>query len=397
MSDIKSLKDKVCQQIDYYASRAIEISLKLHANPEISYEEKQAATWLSEELGGQGFEVKKKIAGLETAFAGSFKYGSGGPNVCVMLEYDALPGLGHACGHNIHGVSSLAAAVGLKKVMDEYGVQGTIIALGTPGEELYAGKVPIIQSGFFENVDAAMMVHSYSKNVAYAPCLALDAFKFTFKGKPAHAAAAPHEGINALKAAILTFNGVDALREHVTNDVRIHGVIDEGGEAPNIVPEKAVARFYARAISRSYLNEIKAKMKNCARGGAMMTGAEVDISSFEESQDDLLYNEALCQSYEANWRHLIGEPIESRLNEPIFSTDAGNVSQVVPVIHPLISISDTPVVIHTHEFAAAACSDRAHQAMINGAKVLAATALDVLTSPELIAKAKEELSKALDR
>ncbi|MBW1712739.1 MAG: M20 family metallopeptidase [Deltaproteobacteria bacterium] len=395
MSDIKSLKDKVCRQIEGYAGRAKEISLKLHANPEISYQEKQAAAWLSQELADQGFEVEKKVAGLETAFAGVYKSGAGGPTVCFMLEYDALPGLGHACGHNVHGSASLAAAVGLKKIMAEEGLQGTIIALGTPGEELHSGKVPIIRSGFFDNVDAAMMVHSYSQNVTYPPSLALDGLEFTFKGRPAHAAAAPHEGVNALKAAVLTFNGVDALREHVTSDVRIHGVIDKGGEAPNIVPEEAVARFYVRAARRSYLESVREKVKNCARGGALMTGAEVDIVSFEESSDDILYNQALCRAYEANWRELVGEPIESTLPEPIFSTDAGNVSQVVPTIHPLVSITDTPVVVHTHEFAAAASSDRAHQGLINGAKALAATALDVLTSPQLVAQAKKDLTQAL--
>jgi len=393
MSQVKSLKEKVCREVEAYAERARQISLKIHDNPEISYEEKKAAGWLSEELAAEGFEVERKIGGLETAFAGRFINKSARPAVCLMLEYDALPGLGHACGHNLHGVAGLAAAVGLKKLMGQAGLEGSIIALGTPGEELYSGKVPIIQSGFFEKVDAALMVHSYDRNVAFPPCLALDALKFTYKGRPAHAAASPEKGINALKAALLTFNGIDALREHVTTDVRIHGVIDEGGEAPNIVPEKAVARFYVRAARRTYLNQVVERVKDCAKGGALMTGAEVEIISFEHPSDDILDNEALCLAYMENWTSIVGEPIQRTLPEPIFSTDAGNVSHVVPTIHPLVAISDTPLVAHTHEFAAASASERALAGMINGAKALAATALDILTSPDLLARAKEDFKR----
>ena len=397
MSDIKTLKEKVCQEIDSYAQRAKELSLKIHEHPEVSYEEKQAAAWLSEELAVEGFEVEKGTGGLETAFAGTFTNSSARPAVCLMLEYDALPGLGHACGHNVHGVAGLAAAVGLKRILSQAGPEGSIIALGTPGEELFSGKVPIIESGFFEEVDAALMVHAYDKNVAYPPSLALDAYRFSYKGRPAHAAASPEKGISALKAAMLTFNGVDALREYVTTDVRIHGVIDEGGEAPNIVPEKAVSRFYVRAARRTYLDQVVERVKNCAKGGALMTGAEVEITSFENPSDDILDNEALCLAYMENWKSIVGQPIQRTLPEPIFSTDAGNVGHVVPTIHPLVSISDSPLVAHTHEFAAASATDRAHQGMINGAKALAATALDILTSPDLLARAREDFNKELAR
>ena len=397
MSDIKTLKEAVCREVDAYAGTAKKISLDMHAHPEVSYEERQAAQWLSEELAAQGFEVETKIAGLETSFVGRFSQGSAKPVVCLMIEYDALPGLGHACGHNVHGAASLAAAVALKNVLSQTGQAGTVIALGAPGEELYSGKVPIIRSGFFDDVDAALMVHSYDRNIVYPPSLALDALKFIYKGKPAHAAASPEKGVSALKAALLTFHGVDALREFVTGDVRMHGVIDEGGEAPNIVPERSVVRFYTRAARRSYLNEITERVKNCAKGGALMTGAGVDIEVFEESADDILENKTLGQAYLDNWTELVGEPIEWTLPEPIFSTDAGNVSQVVPTIHPLVAISDSPLVAHTHEFAAAAATDRAHEGMIKAAKVLAATAVDLLTSPAMVDRAKEDLKQMLAR
>lgn len=392
MKSTDKIKRDVLLEIDKIEKRMIELSDLIHDNPEISYEEYKASKWLIEELKKYGFTIERGIAGLKTAFKADFQIGGKKPVICFMVEYDALPGIGHACGHNFSGTASIAASIAVKNVMKKYNIDGVVIALGTPGEELYSGKVPILEAGHFKGVDAAMMVHAFDRNVVHAPFLALDGLDFIFKGKSVHAAGAPHEGINALNAALITFRGIDALRQHVRDDVRIHGIITEGGEAPNIVPEKASIRFYVRAADRLYLNKVTEKVKNCARGAALMTGAKLEISNFEPKVDNLISNPTLSEIFEKNWKGMFGD-IKKTIEKPLGSTDVGNVSHVVPTIHPMISIAPEGTILHTKELAEAAGSEKAHEALIKAAKTLAATAIDVLTFPEVKERIRKDFRK----
>jgi amidohydrolase len=310
--------------------------------------------------------------------------------VAFLAEYDALPGLGHACGHNIIGTAAVGAALALAPLLSE--LSGSVHVFGTPAEETNGAKVPLAAGGAFAGIDAAMMIHPSGRTVLAAPSLAMDALEFRFRGRAAHAASAPHEGINALDAVILTFNAINALRQHVRPDVRIHGIITKGGEAPNIVPEEAVARFYVRAARRRYLNQVVEKVINCARAGALATGAELTVSNFEYSFDEMRNNSALAAAMEANLSRLGEEVVPS--GEGMGSLDMGNVSHVVPAIHPYISIGGPGLVSHTREFAAAAGGEGGVRGLMIGAKALAATALDVLLNAELRRAARAEFEAA---
>jgi amidohydrolase len=387
------LKAEAGLYIDSIEKRMIDLARQIHENPEISMEEHRACDWLSKELASHSFDTEKGTAGLETAFSAGYTVGSGRPTVCFIVEYDALPDVGHACGHSAHGVTSVAAALATKEILERHGIDGTVLALGTPGEELYAGKVTIVQSGYFENVDIAMMVHCFDNDLLYVRTSALDALQFDFTGKVAHASFTPEEGINALNAVMLTFNGIDALRQHLTDDVRVNGIILDSGVAPNMVPEKASARFYIRASQRSRLDDVTEKVINCARGAALMTGAELRISSFEPSLDNLMVSVPLCKVYQENWMKIVGTPLIESLPPPGASTDLGNVSQVVPTILPTLSITTEPTTLHTPGFAAATGSALAYERMIIASKVLAATAIDVLTHPELLDGIKADFAE----
>jgi len=393
MASLDELKSQVSEEIDRIRNKMIELSDKIHANPELSYKEFKASKWLTSELEENGFIVHHGIANLKTAFKATWCVMGEEPTICFMVEYDALPDIGHACGHHMSGVASVTAAIALSKVMKRHGLGGRVIALGTPGEELYAGKVHLIKVGAFNGLDVAMMVHASDRNVLQCRLLALDALQFNFKGKPAHAAVAPYMGINALNAVLLTFHAIDALRQHVRSDVRIHGIITEGGKAPNIVPEKASARFYVRSTERWYLNEVTEKVKNCARGAALATGASLKITSFEPSLDDMINNPTLSKVFRKNWERFTTDIIDEE--EPLGSSDVGNVSHVVPTIQPEISIATEGTMPHTRKFAEAGISEKAHQALVIAAKSMAMTAIDIICTPGLIEKIKQDFARTV--
>jgi len=382
---IRSLKEALCRRVDHMHGSMCDLSDRIHKNPELGLEEHKAAGWLATALRESGFDVERGIGGLETAFRGVSRIGSGGPVACLILEYDALPVLGHACGHNVSGVASLSAAIALRETMLEHSVDGTIVALGTPAEESCAGKVTLIEAGLLEDVDYSMMAHMYHRNEAAPVFLALDAPTFTFTGKPAHAAGAPHMGVNALNAVRLTFAGIDALRQHVQDDARIHGIITEGGDAPNVVPERSSANVFTRAIERAYLDEVTECVKNCARGAALATGAELEITSFERSTDNLVTNAKLIDLFKKNWIEFATDINET--GPPVGSTDMGNVSHVVPSIHPMLALAPEGTPLHTREFAASAGSKQAHDVLAVAAKALGMTALDVAVSPDVLDQA----------
>jgi amidohydrolase len=386
---VEQLKQKVLSTIDELHRDFYEISEYIGNNPELGHEEYKACKILTEKLEKHGFSVTVGTCDLPTAFTAVYDSGKEGPSIGFMAEYDALPGLGHACGHNLIGTLAVAAGIGLSSIIQETG--GKVFVYGTPAEETRGGKVTMAESGVFNHLDVAMMVHPLDHYKKSGSSLAMDAIQFEFFGKAAHAAAAPYEGINALDAVIQTFNSINALRQHVKSDVRIHGIIPEGGKAANIVPDYAVAQFYVRASSRSYVNEVVTKVKACAEASALATGARLEMSNYEFSYDDMITNEHLSDAFTANLVELGVNPSEIQGSHgDSGSLDMGNVSQVVPSIHPYVQICTECYACHTPEFREAAMSEMGREGMILGAKTMALTAVDVLTQPELLEKIKAE-------
>lgn len=385
------MKQLINEAINKLQDTFYDVSKYIGQNPELGHEEFKACKALTDVLKEQGFTVEIGTCDLPTAFTAVYDSQKPGPSIGFMAEYDALPDLGHACGHNLIGTMSIAAGIGLSKAVAETG--GKVYVYGTPAEETRGGKVTMAKQGIFNHLDVAMMVHPYYCHQKSGRSLAMDAIQFEFFGKSAHAAAAPHEGINALDGVLQTFNSINALRQHVKPDVRIHGVITEGGKAANVVPDYAVAQFYVRASTRAYVDEVTEKVKACANGAALATGTKLKISNYEFSYDDMQTNQTLSDVYTNNLISLgVSEQSITEDQGDHGSLDMGNVSQVVPAIHPYIQICDDYFVCHTHEFREAALSEQGREAMILGAQTMALTGYDVLTNQTLLQKIKEEFN-----
>ena len=378
------MKDKIFAKIDQHEQILRDTATAIGRNPELGFVEFEASKLLTDVLETAGFTVERGLGSLPTAFRAV--KGSGRPNIALLCEYDALPEIGHACGHNLIGVASVGAALGLAEWIDEAG--GTLTVLGAPGEETGGGKTILVKEGQLENIDAAMMFHPSSENILMSTSNALDAFEFVYEGRTAHAAGSPEKGINALDGVLQLFNGVNALRQMVKDSVRIHGVITDGGKAANIIPERAVAQFYVRAPQRQYLDEVAAKVVAIAEASAKMSGTKLTWSNFEYSNDNMVPNAALSSVWADNMRMLgIKDWVEYR--EGRGSSDMGNVSQVVPSIHPYLSVGGG-LTGHTVEFAEACLSDRGLDVMLQASKLLAATAWDLWTEPAYLDKIRSE-------
>lgn len=383
------MKDLITNEILALKEQLSEISDYICSNPELGNQEFKAVHKLTSFLNANGFKVETGVVERPTAFKALYDSNKPGPSVSYLCEYDALPAVGHGCGHNMIGTMSCGAAVGLSKVLNKTG--GRIVVLGTPAEETNGAKVDMAEKGVFKDIDVAMILHPEDKNYESGNSLAMDALQFDFKGRSSHAASFPHEGINALDAVILTFNGINALRQHVTSDVRIHGIIKEGGKAANVVPDRAIAQFYVRAGKKKYLMEVSEKVKNIARGAALMTGASLEISNYELSYDDMNTNQKLSKVFIENLKLSgVNKICSERFNYG--SLDMGNVSNVVPAIHPYIAISDRKIIGHTAEFRDATLTEMAHDTLVKGSCALALTGYDVLTDKELLKQIKEEFA-----
>lgn len=378
-------KNRIIDKMENIRGDLIELNDRIGQNPELGFREYKAVKWLTDFLASHDFTIKKPIGGLETAFIAEYDFDKSGPVIAYLCEYDALPNIGHGCGHNMIGVMSTGAAVILSKIND---LKGSIQVIGCPGEEVGGGKVTLVEKGIFKEVDVAMMVHPSNENRVYSTSLAIEAIKFIFHGQTAHAAAAPEKGINALDGVIQLFNGINAIREHLKDDVRIHGIISKGGESPNVVPDFAEAKFYFRARHKDYLKKVVEKGKNIARGATQMTGCKVEYSNFENSNDNLNPSEKLAAVYEKNLK-LVGVNNIAEPEDSFGSTDMGNVSQVVPAIHPYIKIGDE-LIGHTVEFRDATMSKIGHKALIKAAKALALTGYDVIDDNKLRQKIIEK-------
>ncbi|MEO2074362.1 MAG: M20 family metallopeptidase [Bacillus sp. (in: firmicutes)] len=387
------MKDLLVNYLEAVQSKLWDISDKLYHNPELGDQEFESMKLLLEFLEENHFSVEKGIVDRPTAFKAVYDSKKEGPTIAYLSEYDALPEIGHGCGHNLIGTMSAGAGVLLSKVVDEIG--GRVVVLGTPAEETNGAKVPMAEQGIFDDIDAAMILHPADESYESGDSLAMDAIQFDFRGRTSHAAASPEKGINALDAVIQLFNGINALRQHVTSDVRIHGIIKEGGVAANIVPDKAVAQFYIRAQNRSYLNEVVQKVISIANGASSMTGAEVHISNYELSYDNMVTNQTLSQLFSNNLLSTGVEKIK-KAKDSYGSIDMGNVSHVVPAIHPYIGLDSPGLIAHTREFADLTITDNSHQILSRGALALAMTGFDLITNKEEFEKMKNEFRQNVE-
>lgn len=381
------MKKSIISEISNRMEELSGISKYLFENPELGNEEVKAAKLLTDYFSKNGFAVENFIYGLPTTFRADYDSRKEGAHIALFCEYDALPQIGHGCGHNLISAMSAGAAMGLKSVLDEIG--GKITVFGTQAEETSGVKGILAEKGAYKDVTVAMMAHPNAVSAESGTSLALNAIRFEYFGKAAHAAAVPEKGINALDGVLLLYNGINALRQHVTSDVRIHGIISQGGAAPNIVPDYAEAKFYIRAKEKWNLEEVTAKVKECAEGAARMTGSAVKISEFENSYDNLRTNRVLSGLFTANLL-AFGEKEIHTASNGVGSIDIGNVSHVVPVIHPWIGVGDPSLIIHSKEFAEYTITEMGMAAIYKGACSLALTAYDVITSKENQEKIKAE-------
>jgi len=382
----EKLKEKLKAELEIRRSELVRLSSDIHDNPELGFQEVKAVSWLSNYLENNGFCVEKGVAGLATAFQAT--YGEGKPKIAVLAEYDALPGIGHGCGHNIIAASAVGAGVASKIVVDNLG--GSIIVLGTPGEETFGGKIDMIKAGIFDDVDVAMMVHPSVLNMAIYRTLACLPLEVEFFGKAVHAAIHPAEGVNALEAIILAFNSINSLRQHIKEQARIHGIITNGGDAPNVVPAYSAAKFIIRAPDYTYLEELQGKVLNCFKGASLASGARLKYRWGEKVYAPIKNNVAMARLFSDNLESLGRKLDIFDSQSPFGSSDIGNVSEVVPSMHPVVAIASPPVSLHSTEFASAAASEAGHQGLLDAAKAMAMTVVDIIGRPRVLEKIKQE-------
>jgi len=387
VTSLELLKQHVINAVESRRDELIHLADTIYANPEIAFEEYQSATLLCDTLEQNDFAVRRGVAGLETAFVATLNGKVHTPKIALLAEYDALPEIGHACGHNLIGASAVGAALALQTVLPE--LTGAVQVIGTPAEEGGGGKAIMVEAGVFDPVDVAMMIHPSNRNMTRRRSLSSYKISIEFFGKSSHAAAAPEEGINALDAMILTFSGINALRQHLRDDVRIHGIITHGGHAVNVVPEYAAAKFCVRAADIPYTRQVLEKVRACAEAGAQATGARLEFKEYAPHYEPIMPNPVLADLVDANMAAL---DIQVRLpypNERMGSSDMGNVSQVVPALHPYIAIGPDTVVGHTVEFRELAGSPAGHEGMLQAAKIMAMTTIDLLAGPGNLAAVKQ--------
>jgi amidohydrolase len=370
----------VVDAIDAAADRLDAVARDIHAHPELCYEERYAADRIAGELDRSGIDVERGAGGVATALRARFGC-PGGARVAVLAEYDALPDIGHACGHNLIAAGALGAALGLHAVRAL--LPGEVVFLGTPAEEGGGGKIRLIEAGLFDGIDAAMMFHPLDRTVLWQGALAMTRLEMTFRGKPSHAAAAPWDGSSALRAVIQTFNLIDSARVHLRDGARVHGIITDGGQAVNIIPERAACEFSVRAPTAAYLETVVAHVRRAAAGAALATGTTVDIVA-KQGYRDMRNNEPLARRLGDKLAALGVAFADTDPTIGTGSTDMGDVSYVVPSIHPYLGICEPGEAFpHEHGFAARAAAAPGLRAMRAAAKAMALLAWDVLADPDL--------------
>ncbi len=383
-------KTKMCDEVDRRAAMLLDASRQIHAHPELNFEEHHAHDLLAGVIEKEGIPVERHAYGLDTAFEA--RAGDQGPTVAVLCEYDALPGIGHACGHNIIATAGLGAGLAAAALADEIG--GRVVILGTPAEEGGGGKIIMAERGALEGIDAAMMVHPAGDDLDSMTVVAVRQVVASYRGSAAHAAAAPEKGRNALDAAVLGYMNVAALRQHIRVDERVHGVFTDAGDKPSIVPEKAAAHWFVRAGRLEHLEDLCARVEDCLRSGASAAGCEIDLDwDVAPTFSELRSNRAMAGRYVDNAATL-GRSVRDhrRLKGIVGSTDMGNVSLQVPSIHPMIKVSPVEVAIHTADFADWAASDDGDRAVLDGAKAMAMTVADLWLDADLMTAVRAEFA-----
>jgi amidohydrolase len=400
VENVEELKALAAQEVERVARLLIETSDWMADNPELGLQEHQASARLTALLDEFGADVTRGIAGLPTAFEARLPGGTPGEGgkVAIIAEYDALPDVGHGCGHNIIATAAIGAGIALSSLAGR--LPGSVVVLGTPAEESAVpnagGKIPILDHGHFDDVDAAIMIHPMTEDVvSLSSSLVAHGLDFAFHGRPAHAAANPHEGINALDAVIVMFNSVGLLRQQVRSDARIHGVITYGGGAPNVIPPLATCRFRVRGADPAYCEELVERVVACAEAGALATGARLEWHEYIRPYYNMVPNHALGAVLRQNLEALGRDVREERARDGSGSTDFGNVSHKVPAVYAYLGICGAEAGWHSKEVATATKTERGHAAIIAGAKSLAMTAIDVLVDDALREEAKREHAEAM--
>lgn len=391
MNSLEAAKLRIDEVVEENAEALIDASHRIHARPELGFQETHAHDVLTTLLDRAGLSVTRSAYGLDTAFEA--RAGTGGPVIAVLCEYDALPVIGHACGHNIIGTAGVGAGIAAAAVADELG--GTVVVLGSPAEEGGGGKIVMAERGAFDDVDAALMVHPAGRDLARFGAIAIQQLYVTFHGVAAHAAAAPELGRNALDAAVLGYVNVAALRQHIRPDERVHGIFTESGDAPNVVPQRAAMNWYVRSPNGAGLSRLKERVLTCLRAGAEAAGCTMDHEWIDPAFADIVDNEPMIDLYRANLARTGRTLVEpTSLDRVVGSTDMGNVSHVVPSIHPMIAVSPAKVAIHTKAFAVHAGAPEGDRAVIDGARAMAATVADLWASPDALEAVKADYAKA---
>ena len=383
---VAEARKRVCDRVDELAEVLVATSHAIHAEPELNFEEHFAHGLLTGVLADQGLPVVRGAYGLETAFEA--EAGTEGPRLAVLCEYDALPGNGHACGHNVIATAGLGAGLAAAAVADEMG--GRVRILGTPAEEGGGGKVIMADRGAFEDVEAAMMVHPADADLENITSLAIQQAQVVYEGRAAHAAAAPEQGLNALDAMVLGYVNVAALRQHIAPTERIHGIFNESGDRANIVPRRTTATWYVRSPNRAGVRALKERLTACLESGAAAAGCTVELNWNPASYDEVVDNRALLDRYVANAALFGREVLPTVTHQVVGSTDMGNVSYLVPGIHPMIKVAPHGTAIHTEDFARYAVLEEADRAVVDGAKSMALTMVDCWADPAVLDAARAE-------
>ncbi|MEI8321494.1 MAG: M20 family metallopeptidase [Actinomycetes bacterium] len=394
ISDIAQLKSEITLRVDELSEQLLDISHDIHAHPETNFEEVHAHQLLTDALSSQFSTLQRSAYGLETAFAAQSSGSSapGSRRVAIFCEYDALPEIGHACGHNVIAAAGLGAALALQPFMKA--LPGELLVFGTPAEEGGGGKIAMARQGAFDHIDAAMMVHPADFDLTSIKAIAIQECCARFHGKAAHAAAAPHLGNNALDAAVQAYSSIGALRQHIRPSERIHGIFTHGGDKPNIVPHFAAQQWYVRSDSLDSLQPLKVRVEACFHGAALSTGCTVDVEWENHAYADMRDSESLLNLYLRN-AELVGRSPQRPTSDSavVGSTDMGNVSYLAPSIHPMIQVAPHGVPIHTPRFAQYARAEEGDRAVIDGAKILALTALDALLDDRVGAQTAAEFAR----
>jgi len=385
-----ALKRRVAAAVERLGDELTALSLDIHAHPELAFEETHAADRVGRFLTEQGFKVEAGVGGIPTAFRASLETGPG-PTLAILCEYDALPGVGHACGHNVIAAAGAGAGAALMAARDGL-PSGRVVVIGTPAEERGGGKGCLVEAGLFRDVDAAMMIHGFDRTLLHQDLLGVARVTFEWEGRAAHASVDPWEGVNALDACIATFNGVAMLRQQMRPDCRIHGVVTEGGITGNIIPERAVADFNVRGPSLEAMWALHRRVIACAEAAALATATRLTVTRHPDVYEPMRRNQGLLDVFAANLG-ASGLAEGPAAPDRLASSDIGNVSQVTPTIHAWVQIAALGTAIHTREFAGAAAAPSARVGLLAGAKLMALSAVDLLADPSRLRVIKEEFTR----